>query len=134
MGGHVIRVPRLDSAEQWCSFYGVDISDGTVVLHKAVNDDFTSPHGTDYSPGTTPVAEDWDGGKAECGGGLHFSPRPFMARSYHPEATRFVGCPVALEDIAVHPDGNHPDKVKAKGCCGPTFECDIDGNRITKDE
>ena len=100
-----------------------------VTLYKAVGADFRSEHGTDYSPGLIPVAEDWDGGVRECGGGLHFCPRPFMSLRFAPNATRFVACPVSLSDIAVHPDGD-TTKCKARGCCFSTWECDIDGNPI----
>ena len=127
---HVIRIPRLATPQLWCEFYGVAVDDtGVVRLFKAVGDDFCSSHGTDYSPGLIPVADDWDGGKKECGGGLHFCPRPFMALRFCPAATRFVACPVSLADIVVHPDGD-TTKVKARGCCFSTWECDIDGNPI----
>lgn len=53
-----------------------------------------------------------------------------MARSFNDAATKYVGCPVALADIAVHPDGCYPEKVKARGCCAPVFEVDEDGERI----
>jgi hypothetical protein len=35
--------------------------------------------------------------------------------------------------MAVHPDGDHPEKVKAAGCCGPVLECDYFGNIIEKE-
>jgi len=129
-GGHQIRVPKFDTPELWCQFYGIEIKDGVAILYKGVGDDFKSPKGTYYTPGTIPVAEDWDDGKEECGGGLHFSPRPFMTIAFNAEAKKFVGCPVALKDIVMHPDGEYPEKVKARGCCGPVFECDIDGNPV----
>ena len=42
-----------------------------------------------------------------------------------------VVCPVALKDIAVHPSGRYPEKVKAKGCCGPVYEVDEDGKPVS---
>ncbi len=129
-GGKQIEIPRLDTPALWCEFYGIPVDDGVAVMYKAVNDDFDSPYGMSYKPGTVPVAPDWDEGKAECGGGIHVSPRPFMALAFHGEATKFVGCPVKLEEVAVHPDGHYPEKVKAKGCCAPVFEVDIDGEPL----
>lgn len=46
------------------------------------------------------------------------------------QATRFVACPVKVSEIAVHPNGMYPDKVKAPGCVGKVWECDIDGERL----
>ena len=118
------------SSVEWCEFYGVDVTDNVAVLFKALNDEFVSPHGVDYSPGLTPVAADWDGGIKECGGGLHFSPHPLMARDFNWKAKKFAACPVNVNDIVVHPDGSYPEKVKAKGCCAPTWEVDKYGNRV----
>ena len=129
-GGVLIELPTIKTAEQWCEFHGVEASDGVVTLFKAVSAEFKSGYGFDYAPGTTPEAPDWDGGEAECGGGLHFSPRPAKALQFMPEAKRFVACPVKLDDIAVHENAIYPDKVKAPRCCAPVWECDIDGNRL----
>ncbi|MFO0919463.1 MAG: hypothetical protein U0872_14280 [Planctomycetaceae bacterium] len=65
-----------------------------------------------YTPGSVPVAPDWDGGEKECGGGLHFSPHPVMTEEFISDPKRFCACPVLLSDIAVHPDGYSPQKVK----------------------
>jgi uncharacterized protein (DUF1330 family) len=130
VGGVLIAIPKIATAKEWCEFYDVEVVEGVAVLFKAVGDDYHSPKRGNYTPGTVPVADDWDGGKKECGGGLHFSPRPFMAFAFHPSATKYVACPVNLEDIAVHPDGHFPEKVKARGCCAPCWECDIDGNKM----
>jgi hypothetical protein len=132
-GGVLIELPTIKTAEQWCEFHGVEVKDGIATLFKAVSNDFKSGYGFDYAPGTEPKAPDWDGGEAECGGGLHFSPRPVQALQFMPEAKRFVACPVKLDEIAVHENAIYPDKVKAPGCCAPVWECDIDGNRIGDD-
>jgi hypothetical protein len=126
-GGQVLECPAPATPPAWCDFYGVTVVAGVATLYKAVNADGRSPHGCDYSPGLTPVAPDWDGGERECGGGLHFSPHPIMALEFHTSAKRFMACPVALDDIVVHPNGSYPEKVKARGCVGPTVECDRDG-------
>ncbi len=130
-GGTVIDALPPATVEEWLDSYGLEAHDGVVVLFKTVRKDWRSGHGFDYTPGTIPVASDWDGGKRECGGGLHFSPRPWMARQFDSEATLFVGCPVRLEDIRPpREDDAYPAKVKAQGCCGPLFQVDEDGNRM----
>jgi len=55
-----------------------------------------------------------------------------MTREFHGGATKFLACPVVLSDIAVHPNGDYPQKVKARGCCGETYEVDIDGKRVER--
>jgi hypothetical protein len=130
--GGIVRRVEVGTPAEWCAYYGVEVKAKVAILFKALNDDFHSPYGTLYAPGTVPVAPDWDGGKAECGGGLHFSPTPGHAREFHDSAKRYCACPVALKDIVVHPDGSMPQKVKAKGCCAPVWECDVDGKRIKK--
>ena len=67
-GGHIIVVPPIETAGQWCEEYGVTPAAGVVVLYKAVDAEFKSAYGMDYRPGTVPAAPDWDGGKEECGG------------------------------------------------------------------
>jgi hypothetical protein len=130
-GGVLIEIPAITTVEMWCDYYGLDVVDGVVTLYKGLNAAFTSDHGTTYAPGTMPVADDWDGGKAECGGGLHFSPRPVNTLHFAPDAVKFVACPVAVADIRVPREGDtFPSKVKARGCCGPVYEVDIHGNRI----
>ena len=130
-GGVQIRKPSPKTAAAWCSEYQIKPIKGVVILYKAVGDNFHSPQGCDYSPGTIPVAADWDGGEAECGGGLHFSPFPWMAMKFNPDAKRFIACPVRVKDIGKpHKDASYPDKCKAMGCCAPTWECDIDGKPV----
>ena len=128
-GGQQTRI-EINTPTDWCDYYGIEVKDSVATLYKAVGDDFRSPHGIAYTPGTQPEALDWDGGSKECGGGLHFSPVPTMARSFNPDAKRFVACPVALSDIAVHPDGMYPEKCKAARVCAPCFEVDEDGEPI----
>jgi hypothetical protein len=119
------------TAEEWCTYHGIEVKDGVAVLYKALGDDFQSPHGGDYKPGTTPVASDWDDGRRECGGGLHFSPTPAMARSFKADATKYVACPVSLADMRSPQSGDqYPEKIKAKGVCAPCYECDKSGKAI----
>jgi len=129
-GGVVILVKAPSTPKEWCEFYGAKIESGIVMLYKAVRDDFRSAHGFLYAPGSTPEAPDWDGGITECGGGLHFSPSPAMALEFDSSATRFVACPVALKDIAVHKNPLYPEKIKARRIVRPVYEVDRYGERI----
>ncbi len=129
-GGTVIDGLKPQNAREWCDFYGIKINNGKAVLFKAVDINYDSYRGFSYSPRTIPVAPDWDGGKKECGNGLHFSSHPRIANSFFNSAVRFLACPINLSDIAVHPDGKYPKKIKARGCCDPIWEVDINGKEI----
>lgn len=130
-GGHVVDTTAPKDAAEWCEEHGVEVNDGVAILYKGLDDKFVSAHGTSYAPGSVPIADDWDGGKRECGGGLHFSPAPAMTLEFASAAARFVACPVALSDIRPpQPGDTYPGKVKAKGCCAPVYEVDIHG-RVT---
>jgi len=133
-GGVVIQVPRPITAESWCAFYGVQVSDGVAIVFKAVRgDDYQSAHKVTYAPGTLPEAPDWDGGREECGGGLHFSPHPAMALSFDEAAARFVACPVALADMRPPTlNDQYPEKVKARRVCQPIYEVDRRGRRLER--
>jgi hypothetical protein len=130
-GGIKVNREKPNDAKSWCLHYGIKPNRGIVVLFKAVDSNYKANYNQfDYTPGTKPTAPDWDGGITECGGGLHFSPTPWMALQFNSSATKFVACPIKLSDIVVHPNGQYPEKVKAKGCCKPCYECDIDGNPV----
>jgi hypothetical protein len=134
--GIIIEPPPITTAEEWCEAKGVPVVDGIVILYKAVNGRFEASYNAfRYEPGSTPAAPDWDGGVKECGGGLHFSPRPAAATAFYSGSDRrFVACPVRLEDIVVHRDATYPDKVKAPGCCAPVYEVDIHGKPVVAAE
>ncbi len=129
-GGVQIKQTPPKTPRQWCEHHGVSVEKGIATLYKALNDDFTSPRGMSYAPGTAPTAPDWDGGKAECGGGLHFSPTPRHAREFHRDAKRYAACPVRLKDMVVHLGGDYPEKVKARQVAQPCYEVTIDGERV----
>ena len=130
-GGVKIKISVLATVKSWCDFHGLKIIKGVATVFKAVDDLYKSPRGAEYKPGSTPEAADWDGGKKECGGGLHFSPRPFQALTFNAEAKKFIACPVAIADMRVpQPDDKYPEKIKARRVCAPCFEVDIDGNPI----
>jgi hypothetical protein len=130
VGGVKIRPRAPRNVDEWIADYGIRVRKGVVILYKAVGDDFKSAYGTSYEPGSTPSAADWDGGKAECGGGLHFCPSPALALTFHRAATRFVACPVKVSEIAFRQDAAYPTKVKAPRVCAPVWECDIDGKKL----
>jgi len=133
-GGIVQRMEHPATASEWCDMFAATVVDGVATLYKAVDDEYRSDRGFAYTPGTVPVAPDWDEGKAECGGGLHFCATPQLAKTFHTAPARYVACPVKLRDMAVVKAPRYPSKIKAKGCCSPTWEVDIDGNPLTGDE
>ena len=53
-----------------------------------------------------------------------------MTFEYNSDATKFVACPVKLEDIFIHPNPEMPNKVKAKGVSLPCYEVDRYGKRV----
>jgi hypothetical protein len=133
-GGVVIYVKQPTTAEEWCDYNGVAVKDGVALLYKAVKADFTNGYNgsVSYAPGCLPEAPDWDGGKSECGGGLHFSPSPGAALDfYSDQGRRFVACPVRLADIVVQHPAEMPSKVKAQRVCAPVYEVDIDGKKVS---
>ncbi len=129
IGGVQVHYKAPTSKKAWLDKYGLKTS-GIVILFKAVRKDFKSSHQFLYEPGTSPKAPDWDGGKAECGSGLHFCALPVYALAFNSEATRFVACPVKVSEIVFHKNAKYPTKVKAPRVCGPIYECDIDGKKI----
>jgi hypothetical protein len=128
-GGKVIKAAKPNTVKNWLAHHGADIEKGEAILFKAVGADFKSPRQADYTPGTETVAPDWDGGSQECGKGLHFSPAPAMALEFNADAKRFVACAVKLKDIAIHPDGEFPQKCKARACRN-LYEVDIHGRKV----
>ena len=127
-GGVIIDVTQVNAtAENWLEHHGVEVTDGTTVLYKAVNDQWSTPRGFDYSPGAEPSAPDWRDNN-DCGFGLHLSPRPIHAKYYHPDATRYVACRVNVADLRVIDDGGAA-KAKVRSCV-VLYEVDVDGERI----
>jgi hypothetical protein len=131
-GGVVIAVEIPKTAEDWCAYYGATVTNGVAVLYKGVADDYRSGHGFLYTPGTMPEAPDWDGGRNECGGGLHFCATPGATLQFMSLATRFLACPVAIADLrAPHLSDSSPEKIKARRICGPIVEVDRSGKPLT---
>ena len=130
-GGIVVLEPEISTVEDWCAYHGVTVKDGVAIVYKAVRDDYRSYHGFLYPLGGAPECPDWDGGAAECGGGLHFSPSPGTALSFDASATRFLACPVALADMRVpKTTDEYPFKIKARRICGPIVEVDSDSSPV----
>ena len=50
--------------------------------------------------------------------------------AFSPRATRYVACPVRLEDIAINGREANTGKVKAKGVCAPVYEVDEQGQPL----
>ncbi len=130
-GGIKLNAYIPKTPKEWCEFYGAKVRRGVAILFKALDNEFNSRWSMNYSPGTTPEAPDWNG-EQECGGGLHFSPCPSMAKYFNSSARKFVACHVKLDEIAIHPDGKYPEKCKAKRVYKPCYEVDIQGNAIAK--
>ena len=134
-GGTVVAVPEIKTPAQWCEWHGLEVTGNgaarTVTVYKAVDDNYRSGHGTKYRPGSTPEAPDFERTDS-CGGGLHFSARPFEAKRYNPSAARFLACPVRLSEmVVIHNGDDVPDKVKAKRVLPPgCVEVDIDGKPV----
>jgi hypothetical protein len=130
-----IEAPVLKTVEDWCAYYGAPVNARVVVLFKAVRNNYRSSRGFKYAPGTTPEAPDWDGGREECGGGLHFCAHPLAALGFDPDATKFLACPVAVSDIRTPLPGDaYPQKVKARRICAPIYEVDRDGKPLKAKE
>jgi len=108
----------------WCTYHDVTVADGIATVYKAVDDQWTTPRGTSYSPGALPKAADWRDDH-ECGGGLHFSPTPVEALAYHLEATRFVAVGIAVADL--RPILGDIPKCKAARVVAACREVTIDG-------
>jgi hypothetical protein len=113
-GGVLIEVPDLDScdAATWLDWYGIDVKRGFAVLFKAVNADWQTTRGPEwtYAPGRKVVAADFAPTR-ECGQGLHLCAAPHISQRYLEGATRFVAVKVRAADLI--PLG---DKVKVPSC------------------
>ena len=128
-GGHLIDLTSLDLTDPatWAAHVGGKTTgDGRVVLYKAVDDQWRSPHGAVYTPGSETTCDDWCD-DAVCGGGLHFSPSPAQAMEYHGQATRFVAVEVDVATLRPIPGGTA--KCKAPSC-RVLYEVDIHGRKV----
>ncbi|MGB6728248.1 MAG: hypothetical protein WBE74_20320, partial [Terracidiphilus sp.] len=128
-GVHIDYLPSQNLAE-WMEEYDIQVKDGVAIVYKAVDSDFKSERGGEYSPGSQTECDHWDA-SVECGGGLHVCGTPFHALSFYGDAKRFVALPVAVDSIAHWPNGNYPTKVKVPRVVAPgCYEVDIDGKPV----
>jgi hypothetical protein len=127
-GGRQLFI-QINTPELWCEYYDVEVLNGRALLFKGVKDGFRSDRGGDYTPGTIPICPDWDGGEIECGKGYHLSPHPQMTKEFC-TPTHFIAGWVNLSDMAVHEDGQYPQKCKIHKYAAPVWECDVDGKPI----
>jgi len=104
---------------------GVHVAEGIAYLYKAVNRQWTTDRGVDYSPGSTPESPDWDPDWRNCGYGLHFCARPVQSLSHlglPADKARFLRVGVRLDELV--PLG---DKVRARRVVVPCVEVDLFG-------
>ena len=128
--GHVIDLTaiNMDDPAEWCEFRGAKVIDGIAYVYKAVNQQWTTDRGTDYSPGSTPEALDWDASWRDCGKGLHFCADPLRSLQYlggRAEDARFLKVGVRLDEIVPL-----DDKIKARRVVVPCVEVDRYGREI----
>jgi hypothetical protein len=128
--GHVIDLTTIDLSDPgaWCEFRGVQVTDGVVYVYKAVNAQWTTDRGTDYSPGSLPEATDWDAAWLDCGRGLHFCDHPMRSLGYlggSVSDAKFLKVGVRLDEMV--PLG---DKIKAKRVVVACVEVDRYGKEI----
>ncbi len=117
-GGILIDLTRLDLADArtWAEHHGANVDNGQITLYKALDDDLTT--GVDYghevvwTVGTELTAPDWQDSH-HCGGGLHLSPTTHQATDYRYDATRWMRCTAAIEDVRPINDGGTA-KAKAR--------------------
>ncbi len=128
-GVHIDYLPPQNLAE-WMEEYDIQVKDGVAIVYKAVDSNFKSQYGGEYSPGSQTECDHWDP-SVECGGGLHVCGTPFHALSFYANAKRFVALPVAVDSIAHWPNGDYPTKVKVPRVVAPgCYEVDIDGKPV----
>lgn len=104
-GGVIIDMTAIDvnDPETWCAMHLVEVGeDGQAHLYKALDADLNAGHYyrlTHYPIGH--VVDDtanWVDNN-RCGGGLHVSPTPWLAKTYYKEASRFVEVCCPVEDL-----------------------------------
>lgn len=128
-GGVIIdhtNVNNMDGSA-WCKYHGVEVKNGIATVFKAVNDQWTTGRGTDYSPGSKPKCNDFEDTN-ECGNGLHFGPSPSHARSYFESATRYIAVGVKVSEL--RPITGSVAKAKAPRVVRACIEVDVHGNPV----
>jgi len=121
------NIADLD-AKGWCEYHGVEVKRGIATVYKAVNDNWTTERGTDYSPGSKPSCDDWRDDDS-CGGGLHFGPTPVHALAYFTSATKFLAVGVKLTEL--RPITGSTAKCKAPKVTRACEQVDIHGRPVS---
>jgi hypothetical protein len=126
-GGVVIQLPDTSECDVdiWASYYGIQITDGTMLVYKAVSKDLKSGHcDTPYPIGQTVTAGDYQETR-RCGNGLHFGPTPRLAAANAAgPVARYLACRIKVaEAVALG------DKIKARAC-DVLYEVDAAGDRV----
>lgn len=104
-GGVIIDMTLIDAndPETWCAMHLVEVGeDGQAHLYKALDADLNAGH--DYRLTNYPIGHVVDDtanwvDDNRCGGGLHVSPTPWLAKTYYKEASRFVEVCCPVEDL-----------------------------------
>lgn len=112
-GGVLVDHTAVDRSDAltWAGYHGATVTGDEVTVYKAVRDDLRSQRGTLYAVGAEVSCGDF-AATDECGGGLHFSPRPAQAAVYDREAVRYLECTVQVADLRTITAGGTP-KCKA---------------------
>jgi hypothetical protein len=134
-GGVIIDHTKVDmfDAAEWCAYHGVSVENGIATVYKAVNDEWTTSRGFDYSPGAMTSCKDFRD-DASCGGGLHFGPTPSHALDYFHEATKFVAVGVEVSTLQPIVDRGATAKCKAPKIVRACVEVDIHGKPVLAEE
>ena len=113
-GGVLIDLTKLDltDSKTWLNYHGAKIEKDYVILYKAVNNDYQTDRGAEwtYAPSNKVVARDFKPTK-ECGQGLHLGVTPRHCKNFYQEATKFVAVKTKVKGLI--PLG---DKCKVESC------------------
>ncbi|MFC5730944.1 MULTISPECIES: hypothetical protein [Nocardioides] len=134
-GSQVVPDVHRHDAADWCERNGVTVTDGVATLYRAVDENWRTAndelrHCIDYTPGSMPVAPDWNPDlPGSRGGGLFFSPSPFATLSCVPPASkalRFVSAGVLVCELV--PTTNVA--AKAPRVVSPSVAVDLAGQPV----
>ena len=94
----------LWTKEQFCELYEKQVSKRTIALYKSVNPETDCDYHTGkihYKIGEIVKCPNWNPDpEIQCGNGLHLSPTPAMATSYH--NGKILKCEVKIKDFVVY--------------------------------
>lgn len=104
----IVKLP--ETPQEYCDFYGIDVTDGNVILYKAVRDNYASFHDANfvYSIGETKTNECDPSTKEVCSYGLHVSHLHWAIKFGRQNGKfKILKCAVPIDEIVVpkHTDG-----------------------------